>query len=113
MFKATSQDLYDAVNDPYYQSIVVMGHEGRQGKFNWVARDGLVTAEMVEAKWNGVQKNGYWFHYTCGVKGGGVPLGYNVMKDKSKILGYERRIRQLGMYLCKPTVIGLKNKPAD
>lgn len=86
---ARRQDLYDAIDDPAYQHIVVAGHGSREC---WEARDGVVTTRNLETYMTSRQKKeGYWLQHTCGSPRG-RPLGAAVMSDPEKVLGYNNLV---------------------
>jgi hypothetical protein len=91
VYKATSNDLEVTLNNPEYQSIALLGHSTRD---SWVASDRKVTLDDIEKCWNGEKKDGYWVQWGCGDPDG-KPLGYDVMKDKSKILGRSKPVTPL------------------
>ena len=86
---ARSDDLKKLLADEAYQNIVVIGH-GERNK--WCARDGTVYTEDLDEWMNGLpKKKGYFIQFTCGDKEG-KPLGYSVVEDRSKILGYTKPV---------------------
>lgn len=86
---ARSDDLKAALQDQAYQNIVVIGHGGRN---QWYARDGAVYTEDLDQWMNGLpKKKGYFIQFTCGDEEG-RPLGYSVVEDQRKILGYTRSV---------------------
>lgn len=86
---ARSGDLREVLADENYQNIVVMGHGGRN---QWCARDGTVYTEDLDEWMNGLpKKKGYFIQFTCGDEEG-KPLGYSVVEDRSKILGYTKPV---------------------
>ena len=86
---ARSGDLREVLANEDYQNVVVMGHGGRS---QWCVRDGTVYAEDLD-KWMGglPKKKGYFIQFTCGDEEG-KPLGYSVVEDRSKILGYAKPV---------------------
>jgi len=86
---ARSDDLRAVLEDDTYQNIVIMGHGGRN---QWCARDGVVYTEDLDEWMEDLpKKKGYFIQFTCGDEEG-KPLGYNVVEDRSKILGYTESV---------------------
>ncbi|MCK4553251.1 hypothetical protein KAT80_03535 [Candidatus Pacearchaeota archaeon] len=87
--KARSNDLRDVLEDETFQNVVVMGHGGRNC---WGARDGIVYTKDINEWMKGLpKKRGYFIQFTCGDEKG-KPLGYSVLEDKNKILGYTKPV---------------------
>lgn len=82
-YNATRQDLLDAVNDPAYNSIALMGPSTRS---SWNASDGVVGADDILGEWCGKKKNGLWVQWDVGGEYA-RPLGYDIMEDADNILG--------------------------
>lgn len=92
---ATTEDLKEAVHDPYFSSIITVGH-GRYGV--WGATDeGIDWAHVASysAQSNHL-KSGFWMHLTCTPideepLSGMIPFPYFAMRDQNNILGLQDR----------------------
>tara|TARA_Y100000310_G_scaffold201547_1_gene201645 strand:+ start:1432 stop:2043 length:612 start_codon:yes stop_codon:yes gene_type:complete len=77
-FSAKGDDLIDAVRNPEYSSIALIGHGDRT---YWMARDRLVEyAEVSEAFGDRPRKNGVWLQAHCGNNSKEPPMGFDVME---------------------------------
>jgi len=96
--EATTDDLHEVLDNPYFSSIIVIGH-GRYGV--WSATDKAidwahVADYMVESK---NLKSGFWMQLTCTPTVDEpislmVPFSYFAMKDPYSILSLEDRGRE-------------------
>jgi len=86
---AKSDDLRAVLANEAYQNVVVVGHGGRS---QWCSRDGIVYTEDVDGWMEGLpKKTGYFIQFTCG-DADGIPLGYSVVENRNRILGYTKKV---------------------
>ncbi len=99
--RASRRDLAKAIRNPTYQHIAVVGHGDGTC---WLGRDGIVThddLQYIMDRDSIASKPGYFLQFSCGQETK-TPLGLPVVKDPSKVLGYqylvgiEEQIRSIG-----------------
>ena len=93
-YNATSHDLEQAVIDPAFSSIVVVGHGGRDF---WVTEDKKEVGieEMYRWSKNVPKKRGYFFQLTCGEDTQKEPLGFPIMMNPEHCRGYTGNVNTL------------------